>query len=89
MKLSNFVAPYTGTYWIDARWNQGAGHTDVSLDIFADVDTAANDNKSMSYESNAKGNKVPTGQIIVSGTPEVGKKTHRHEHDSMKEKPPQ
>lgn len=72
MKLGSFVAPYTGMYWIDAGWNQGAGHTDVSLDIFADVDTATNYNKNISYELNfnqLQPNNLPTGIVEITGTP--------------------
>jgi hypothetical protein len=35
----DFVAPYTGTYYVSAGWDQGAYHTFVSLSIYEDVDT--------------------------------------------------
>lgn len=39
--LWNFVAPYSGTYYVDAGWDQGlaAAHRFVSLSIYEDTDT--------------------------------------------------
>ncbi|QGZ38604.1 uncharacterized protein DUF4214 [Pseudoduganella flava] len=36
-----FIAPYSGTYYVDASWHQGgwAPYSDVSLDILEDLDT--------------------------------------------------
>ena len=38
----NFVAPYTGTFYVSAGWDQGeaSSHLYVSLSIYEDVDTA-------------------------------------------------
>lgn len=38
----NFVAPYTGTYYISTEWSQGTsfGQKDASLSIFEDLDTS-------------------------------------------------
>ena len=38
--IFNFIAPYTGDYYVAAGWNQAAGLYSVSLSIFGDVDTA-------------------------------------------------
>lgn len=35
-----FVAPYTGTFYVSASWDQGSYHKYVSLDIYEDIDTA-------------------------------------------------
>lgn len=41
-----FFAPYTGTYYVNASWNQGAasGHQTVALGIFEDLDTVPKPN---------------------------------------------
>jgi Ca2+-binding RTX toxin-like protein len=51
IKLNDFVAPYTGIYYVDPGWSQGygSGYDSVSLDIQADVDTAPNYNKKIDY----------------------------------------
>jgi serralysin len=37
--LTEFVAPYTGTYYVDAGWNQGTYYTSVALLVLEDRDT--------------------------------------------------
>jgi len=39
--IYNFVAPYTGTYYVDASWHQGSYYKYYSLSIYADYDTAS------------------------------------------------
>jgi Ca2+-binding RTX toxin-like protein/V8-like Glu-specific endopeptidase len=38
----DWVAPYTGTYYVDASWNQGSYYDFYSLSIYEDIDTATN-----------------------------------------------
>lgn len=38
--IFNWKAPYTGTYYVQANWNQGSFYTFYALIINADVDTA-------------------------------------------------
>ena len=38
--IFNFIAPYTGDYYVSAGWTQAVGLYDVSLSVFADLDTA-------------------------------------------------
>lgn len=40
IKINDFIAPYSGLYYIDAGWHQGSGigYEMVSLDIYADTD---------------------------------------------------
>lgn len=38
-QIYGWVAPYTGTYYIDASWNQGSFYTDYFLFVNEDVDT--------------------------------------------------
>ena len=38
--LWDLVAPYTGTYYIEASWNQGSYYTFYSLFAYEDIDTA-------------------------------------------------
>jgi hypothetical protein len=35
------VAPYSGTYYVDASWNQGSFYKYYSLNIYEDKDTAS------------------------------------------------
>lgn len=39
--IKNWVAPYTGTYYVNASWNQGNFYKYYSLIIVEDVDTAS------------------------------------------------
>ncbi len=39
--IFNFVAPYTGTYYVDASWHQGSFYKFYSLSIYVDTDTGA------------------------------------------------
>lgn len=36
----DFVAPYTGDFYVSASWNQGSYYKNVSLGIYEDIDTA-------------------------------------------------
>ena len=36
----DFVAPYSGVFYVSASWNQGSYHKYVSLSIYEDIDTA-------------------------------------------------
>lgn len=36
-----FVAPYTGTFYVSASWNQGNYFKNVSIGIYEDIDTAS------------------------------------------------
>lgn len=54
----NFVAPYTGTFYVSASWDQGNYYKSVSLSIYEDIDTAV-----------IKVNNPPTGIVTVSGEP--------------------
>jgi len=38
--IFNWVAPYSGTYYVDASWNQGSFYKYYSLNIYEDKDTA-------------------------------------------------
>ena len=38
--IYNWVAPYSGTYYVDASWHQGSYFTYYSLNIYEDIDTA-------------------------------------------------
>jgi hypothetical protein len=74
LKLNDFIAPYTGVYYVEAGWNQGSSsdHELVSLDIYADVDTAPSYNKNLSYELNVNPpppNNLPTGAVEIKGSP--------------------
>lgn len=59
IKMDDFIAPYTGTYYVGAGWNPGGDTNDNFLEIKADIDTA---------------NNLPTGQVFVTGIPEVGQR---------------
>jgi|GEM_PF-931557 len=59
IKMDDFIAPYTGTYYVGAGWNPSSSTNDVFLEIKADVDTA---------------NNLPTGQVFVAGVPEIGQR---------------
>lgn len=48
----DFVAPYTGDFYVSASWNQGSYYKNVSLGIYEDIDTAT------------KGGPVPTQSKI-------------------------
>jgi serralysin len=39
---ANFIAPYSGTYYVSASWDQGSatGHKGVALSIWEDIETA-------------------------------------------------
>lgn len=37
----DFVAPYTGYFYVSASWNQGSYYKNVSLSIYEDMDTAS------------------------------------------------
>lgn len=37
----DFVAPYTGYFYVTASWNQGSYYKDVSISIYEDIDTAS------------------------------------------------
>ena len=39
--IFNWVAPYSGTYYVDASWNQGSFYKYYSLNIYEDKDTAS------------------------------------------------
>ncbi len=72
--LTDFVAPYTGTYYVSAGWHQGMADSNkfVYLSIYEDVDTAVNSiavnhNTDTSVADSAV-NHIPTGEIIISGT---------------------
>lgn len=56
--ISDFVAPYTGTYYVDASWNQGLanGHKFVSLSVYEDIDTIPE----------AEPTPTPTSEILES-----------------------
>ena len=58
--LSNFSAPYTGTYYMDANWNQSYSQF-VGLIIYENSDTAP------------KPNQLPSGSVTVSGEVQQGK----------------
>lgn len=47
-----FVAPYTGTYYIDASWNKGVYYTSASLSVYEDQDPV-------------KPNHAPTGSLFA------------------------
>ena len=39
--IFNWVAPYTGTYFVQANWNQGSYYKYYSLSVYEDINTAA------------------------------------------------
>lgn len=64
--IFGFVAPYTGTYYIDAGWNPGSYHTYVSLSVYEDIPSAATNGGS----ENLSGSRVfaGPGNDSVTGT---------------------
>ena len=41
--IFNWIAPYTGTYYVSASWNQGSYYKYYSLSIYEDIDTSTLD----------------------------------------------
>lgn len=70
MILTDFVAPYTGTYYVSAGWHQGKedGERYAYLTIYEDVDTTVN-----SIVEDIAVNSLPTGSVTISGTAKQGK----------------
>jgi len=74
--IYDFVAPSTGTYYVYVSWEPVLATPfamkTTYLSVGADVDTAADYNKSLSYEHNINPpppNNLPTGTVEISGTP--------------------
>lgn len=69
--IFNWVAPYSGTYYVEASWNQGNFYKYYSLNIYEDKDTAsANSAASNVIASLNAGNPTPsthrlTGDEII------------------------
>ncbi len=70
--MSNWVAPYSGTYYVDASWHQGSYYKTYSLSIYEDIDTidATNEiSSSTSYTLAAtEQNLILTGTAAINGT---------------------
>lgn len=71
--LFDFVAPYTGTYYIDAGWSQNALSPTASVSIYEDINTAIAPTSSDDYKGDTTttasvmpGSSI-TGQIETTG----------------------
>lgn len=66
--FANFVAPYTGTYYVSASWDQGLapGHETVAIAVWQDLDTI-----------------VPKKTVILNGTPGRDKLVTSDDNDTV------
>ncbi|MEY3215813.1 MAG: hypothetical protein RLZZ280_190 [Pseudomonadota bacterium] len=64
--IFNWVAPYSGTYYVEANWNQGNFYKYYSLNIYEDKDTAsANSAASNVIASLNAGNPLPSAHRMT------------------------
>ncbi len=64
--IFNWVAPYSGTYYVEASWNQGNFYKYYSLNIYEDKDTAnANSSASNVIASLNAGNPLPSAHRLT------------------------
>ena len=68
--IYDWVAPYTGTYYVSASWNQGSYYKFYSLIIHEDRDTAGTAIGGGSTPTPV--NSPPTGAVMISGTATQG-----------------
>ncbi|MES2322888.1 MAG: DUF4214 domain-containing protein [Pseudomonadota bacterium] len=66
--FANFVAPYTGTYYVSASWDQGLapGHETVAFAVWQDLDTI-----------------VPKTTVVLNGTAGVDKLVTTDNNDTV------
>ncbi len=64
--IFNWVAPYSGTYYVEASWNQGNFYKYYSLNIYEDKDTAnASSSASNVIASLNAGNPLPSAHRLT------------------------
>ncbi len=64
--IFNWVAPYSGTYYVEASWNQGNFYKYYSLNIYEDKDTAStNSSASNVIASLNAGNPLPSAHRLT------------------------
>jgi hypothetical protein len=63
----DFVAPYTGTYFVTAGWDQGNYSKYVSLSIYEDIDTAASKTSIKATSDDYSKTTLTTGSVAVGG----------------------